>query len=330
LLDRLLSDPKTIQESGQTEAHLWEDHGKTTTEQEVELRTYRRPQRAPLVCECIGTPEPLFESAFSLDGGHRVDAESNRIALGLGALGEDPSECGEFLSAAGGVAVLRAADRGLPDYSVGHAEFVPTVQVHYGLQFSGEFSDFVRFNSSEPGTHISVSALANACLRQLEADSCAWLLLAESAGLVGAHLRSPPTETSGVPAGRMAFPEIRNWFSFNPEPVHRHTLALVVGVATRQRSALFNRASAMLRPLGPEGELWGHFHAAVFPYRPLKSGVLDLQPTVSELFESGQLRDVLHLLNDDRASGGLGESQFDRGVCWLGRLGSINVREETA
>jgi hypothetical protein len=71
---------------------------------------------------------------------------------------------------------------------------------------------------------------------------------------------------------------------------------------------------AQLRPLG--AGLLGHAHAAVFGFRLLKKGLLDLKTTVTALFEEEPLLGVLHLLHDDRGDSGAGESRFIRGACW--------------
>ena len=79
----------------------------------------------------------------------------------------------------------------------------------------------------------------------------------------------------------------------------------------------------MVRPLGKEPLPAGHFHTAVFSYRPLKKGEMDLKTTVSTLFESETLQAVLHLLNDDREIAGAGQSEFVRGACWVGPISEV-------
>jgi hypothetical protein len=73
-----------------------------------------------------------------------------------------------------------------------------------------------------------------------------------------------------------------------------------------------------MRPLGTGCA--GHLHAAAFPFRAIKKGRIDLGDTVSALFEADAPLGVLHLLHDDRAAAGAGESEFVRGACWLGPL----------
>ena len=76
-----------------------------------------------------------------------------------------------------------------------------------------------------------------------------------------------------------------------------------------------------VRPLDSDGGFEGHFHAAAFPYRAFKKGRIDLDEAVHALFDTGGLQGILHLLHDDRAIAGVGQSELTRGVCWIGRIG---------
>jgi hypothetical protein len=80
-----------------------------------------------------------------------------------------------------------------------------------------------------------------------------------------------------------------------------------------------------LRPLGKAPDLTGHFHAAAFSYRPLKSREADLKATTAMLFETETMQGLLHLLCDDRALTGVGESEFMRGTCWISPISTISA-----
>src|SRR6266699_475835 len=123
---------------------------------------------------------------------------------------------------------------------------------------------------------------------------------------------------------RVAF---REWLSYSAERAHTRSLALVVGIASRNDEREdAGKLFSMLRPLGPAPWPAGHFHAAAFSYRPLKKGTLDLRTMVATLFESENLESVMHLLNDTREISGPGESEFVRGACWFGPISEITER----
>jgi hypothetical protein len=140
------------------------------------------------------------------------------------------------------------------------------------------------------------------------------VLAGEIEGLVGAALRRSPVD---LPAGLDPFshPEVKDWLSMTPEPEHSRSMALVVGVASRQAGPAL---SQFLRPVAesPTPGLLGHFHAAVLPYRPLPGGAIELETTVAHLIEPGRIETILHLLCDCRPITGAGESRFTRGVIW--------------
>jgi hypothetical protein len=65
-------------------------------------------------------------------------------------------------------------------------------------------------------------------------------------------------------------------------------------------------------------------HAAAFSYRPMRKGQVDLHETVRRLFETESPQTLLHLLHDDRARVGAGQSEFIQGACWIGPIGAID------
>jgi hypothetical protein len=115
-------------------------------------------------------------------------------------------------------------------------------------------------------------------------------------------------------------PGIRRWISFTAEPAFAGSLCLVVGIAAKEAPS---ELQPMLRPLSKKGSLTGHFHAAAFPYQPLKKGRIDLTATVDALFARESVQGLLHLLPDEREASGAGESEFVRGACWAGPITKV-------
>src|SRR5262249_6130441 len=151
------------------------------------------------------------------------------------------------------------------------------------------------------------------------AERIGLVLVAESAGLMGAALRRSPV-SGAVNGSPFAFPQVRDWLTITTERAHRHSTALIVGVACRGSPGPL---APLLRPLARDGTLWGHCHAAAFSYRPLPRGELELAPTVTALFERDSLQGILHLVADHREAVGLGESEFVRGGGWFAPIASL-------
>jgi anti-anti-sigma factor len=270
--------------------------------------------------ELLGDPARLFEGGYDACDERTWSAVQGEAALGLGALGPSFEACrgrfGEFLAVSGVAAYRPTAGPGRPDFEQTAGTFVPKVHMLYGLAFPVRGATLVRFEAKgAPGSaSVPLSQIALGCLDHTKADVVGLVIAGETEGLVGAALRRSPV---GIPEGAdlFAHPDVREWLSLTPEPEHRRSTALVVGVATRTAMPVL---APFVRPLSSTGssELEGHFHAAVVPFRPLAGGAIELAETVAHVFEPGRIDSILHLLSDSRAIVGAGESTFGRGVFW--------------
>jgi anti-anti-sigma factor len=287
----------------------------------VLFETYEQAPGAELSCRLLGNPGRLAAAGFGAENCHSIALGESRLALGLGAFGDDFDHCrdrfGEFLAISGAGAFQPTDGTNVPDYMLSSGSFVPNISALYGLCCEGAFSRLVRFESASAGDPVALSAIVANCLEIVEADSAALVILAESAGLMGAALKRSPAAPAPQPAGLFAYPEIRRWLSFSPERCHSHALALIGGVAS---SPPPGELLPFVRPLARGSRMAGHFHAAAFGYRPLRKGALELKTAIRGLFETAGLEGVLHILADDREIPGAGESELLRGACWAGPI----------
>jgi hypothetical protein len=246
------------------------------------------------------------------------------IAIGVGALGRDFEDCqdrfGEFLAAAGVAAYLPTDGSNVPDYLFLGEAVAANVRLCYGLTCTGPFDHMIRFESKN-GLPVTLTNLVTINLELVGTEAIGLVLIAESAGLMGAALRRSPVGTAMAEAP-FDYPAIREWLTFTAERAYRNTTVLVVGVATRGEAGAM---ASLLRPVGRGPKPVGHFHAAVFSHRTLPKGEIDLKETVAALFEAQHFQGVLHLLADYREPAGLGESEFLRGACWAAPLGPIEA-----
>ncbi len=281
---------------------------------------------ASLQCLIVGDPAKLEHGGYTAADSHSQAYPESTFGFGLGAFGSGFEECrerfGEFLALGGAAAYLPTDGTNVPDYVVSEGLLVPELEVLYGVSGRGSFSKLVRFEAKpEPPGVLPLAELVEGAFEAAQADVIAIALIAESAGLVGAALKR------SVAAGKLetsplSFPAARDWLSFTTERGHERTLSAVVGVAARAPSAELGR---LLRPIGTGTRAFGHFHAAVFPYRPLQKGELNLHKTVNALFSTESMIGLLHLLADDREIDGIGQSEFWRGACWTGPVSEIKT-----
>ena len=279
---------------------------------------------ARLSCQVIGDPAPLLSDRFREENCRSVAFSNSSFGLGLGAFGSSFADCagrfGEFLAAGGAVTYLPADGTNVPDYMLAAGTFIPRIEVLYSILCEGNFQMVVHFERKDAGGAAKLGDVVDGCLEIAEAEVLGIVMIAESAGLVGTALQRSPAIRDSETA-LFAFPQVRDWLSFAAEPVFTRALTLVVGVAARKAPALL---IPLLRPLG-QSELAGHFHAAAFSYRPVKSREMDLQAVTAKLFEAETPQAVLHLLNDNREITGAGQSQMAAGTCWMGPISDVTV-----
>ncbi len=146
------------------------------------------------------------------------------------------------------------------------------------------------------------------------------VIAGETAGLSGARLLQSPAAAQAEPL-RFDLPGVRDWLSFAPERTYPVATTLIAGVIARAPDGAL---ASHLRPFGITGKLFGHFHAAVFSYHPLPQRTVELDALTKGLFANHQLRDVLHLVWDDRAEAGVRESALVRGVAWVAPITQIS------
>ena len=165
-----------------------------------------------------------------------------------------------------------------------------------------------------------LSNLVEAAFEISGAKAAGLVILTETSGLVGAALRrSPGRADAGSPLG---FPAVRDWLSFTTERTTERNLALIVGIAVRDPGP---PVTPFVRLLAQSARVHGHFHAAIFPYRPVQRGELVLENAISNLLTADSAQTLLHLLADDRPFEGVGQSEFMRGACWMGPIAEFQT-----
>ncbi len=263
--------------------------------------------------EAVGDPALLAQGSSVQPVTRRFDA--NTVALGIGALGgnfaESTARCGELLAVEGVAAFQPADGSSRPDFMLSEGALVPEGHLVLGLSAQGSFTSLLRFEANDEDRRIGITELMQTALEASGANAAVVVAVTETAGLVGATLRRSPT--SDTHEERFRFPQIREWLSFTSERSFRDTTSLIVGVIAKPGTAF----DALLRPLASGTALIGHLHAAVFPYRPLRKGRIDLKPAVTSLFDGQSLQSVLHLICDPRGFNGAGESELYRGAVWI-------------
>jgi anti-anti-sigma factor len=279
---------------------------------------------AQLQCSLIGQPEKFFNGGFQATDCVNVTLPSGTFGLGLGAFGSGFDDCrerfGEFVAVAGTAATLPTDGSSVPDFVVTEEALVPELRVLYALVGKGQFAQMMRFDTTPERGVIELSKLVEAALEISGAGAAGFAILTETAGLVGAGLRRSPGRADA--SSPLAFPGVRDWLSFTTERTNERNLALIVGIALREPPP---EVAPFVRLVAQGARVHGHFHAAIFPYRPVQRGELVLDKAIRSLLAADSAQTLLHLLADDRQFEGVGQSEFMRGACWIGPIAEFQT-----
>jgi len=320
LVEVRASSPKggpAAQPAGATGEPLsWESNG-------VRFESFEQVPGGVLEGRLVGNPDDFGTGRLDSVRSTKVQFDATTIGLGVGAFGGGPADArgrfGECLAAAGTAVVQPTDGSSVPDFVVAEGRLLPEVNLLYGLTAAGRFRQLLRFEAgSSPHRVIGLSQLVEAALQGVKSDAAGFVVLAESASVVGAALRQSPAVANGQ--SPWTFPAIRDWLSFTTERSEERNAVLIAGFADRNPT---REAAPFLRRIGPGTAAQGHFHAAVFPYRPVPKGNLDLRESVAGLLSTESAQAVLHLLADEREFEGVGQTDLMRGACWVGPLNSL-------
>lgn len=264
-----------------------------------------------------GDPGRVAHSGYQADDNHRIRFKAHGYGLGIGAIGEGFDDCrsryGEFMALGEAVAYKPSDGSRMPDYTLRSGTLEPEINALYALQAEGAFQSRVTFDPLTPGQTIPIEELTAGLSRSTDLEQFVFLMIAESGGLVGVSLTSPPV--GGDPM--FDFPRIRETVRFTTEPAYARMLAVTIGFYSRQP---VSQLKAFLRPLSPGTDAWMHAHTAVFPFQALPRNEASAGKLILHLFETGIVEDIIHLITDSREINGIGSSTFKQGVAWIGQI----------
>ncbi len=237
-------------------------------------------------------------------------AEPTLTALGVGILGDSRYDTGsmspgETLCVCG--AVLSSPSRPLaaPDILLAEQTYTPPFSLLTGIAWQGRYSHVMAFRPGDRD-NATLSALASSVLQQADTPAVVLVMIAETAGLVGACVTQWPPVPANSHSKADAF---RQWISFTPEPAHAQALTVCVGLFSRQ-------PHPGLQVHDATAPVYGHCHAGVFSARAIPADAPPLDAWLHEICLEQRLQAVLHLYHDDREFDGAGQSEFHRGFIW--------------
>ena len=264
-----------------------------------------------------GNPGLVLTSGFTAADNQKISLTAHHYGLGIGAIGEGFEDCksryGEFLTI-GEALVYKPADGSkIPDYAVKVGRLEPEINSLCSIQANGFFSNRISFEPMEFSPSISLEDLTDGFAQASGQKQFLFLLIAESSGLVGVSLSTPPVNGKLL----FEFPGIRENINFTSEPAYSGMLTVSLGFYIQDPE---ESMKLFLRPIKPGSSVFIHTHSAVFPFQALPKHEKSADKLFMHLLESSIVQDVLHLINDSRDIAGIGHSTFKQGVAWIGKF----------
>ncbi len=277
-----------------------------------------QPSGAPLAASLRGSPDAVLAGDTTACVFRRLPRHA--FALGIGGIADGDataSRAGEIAAFCGTVFHRPPHPHAAVDYLVPTGDLVAEVGLLAALTWDGVPSGQAGFEPAGEEPAVRLDDLVEAVLAESAGDAIAIVVAGEVHGLVGVELIRPLVEATAVDFPRIGTKgAAATWLSFSREPVFARHTVVIVGVASRHEGG----------PLGPfvrrvpDRSFATHFHAVVFPFRPLRRGGADLAATVADLAASRPI-DVMHLIADPRPVLGSGRSELVRGAVWFAPLG---------
>ncbi|MCK8603162.1 STAS domain-containing protein [Desulfoferrobacter suflitae] len=259
----------------------------------------------------FGSPDKLSSASYCESDVATVTSDEVRFATGLAALGEHYGEYkdlfGEAMTVQGNFFYYPAVNRPAVDYmlcSQGKGSFA--CKYLHGFGFNGDYRRILSFEHGE--RFVDLSKLAQLCVTISSADLLGIVLLAESKGFWGMHLKRSPISENRPANGKDIFAaeNFTQWVNFPVEPGEIDHIIVACGIVARDGK----KASARVQQVVGEGKNF-HLHAGVFAREPLNRKIESFDQELSRIITELPIYKVQHAL---------GRTLFSRGMAGIVEL----------
>jgi len=267
---------------------------------------------APGSLRVLGSLEPLALAAYTERDVVSVRAGELRFGAGLAAMGERYEEYrlvfGESVLVDGNFYCYPAVRHAAVDFMLATEQGAGLeYRFLHGFGFTGEYRGIAAFESAEG--FVDLHRLIGLACDRVQANALGLVLLAESKGLWGMHMKRIPTAENTPGDGGEIFDasNFAAWMNFPVEPADADCIVMGAGIVIRDREL----ERSEVRRILPSGSGF-HIHAAVFSREPLSKNPESFEAELKRAATELEVFKVQHLL---------GRSCFSRGM-----LGIIELR----
>lgn len=253
----------------------------------------------------IGSQAGMGNSSYTETDVVPVLQKDIQYGVGLAAIGNRFQDYADYFGEAvvvnHSIYVLPAIKRAAVDFLLCAAS--PSEIVYpflHGFAFSGEFQTIVAFDSIDTG--LSLDMLVKLAFEATDVDRCGLVFFAESAGILGMHLKKVPWLKNQPPSGKEIFSSenFAEWMNFPVEPTHHQKTILAAGVAVRDAECSGGVLSSVLA----QGRRH-HMHGGIFARGPLSREVNRFATEFQRILAEFEVQGVAHLLGESRFGPGM-------------------------
>jgi anti-anti-sigma factor len=276
--------------------------------------SYKKRQASPGRIFPIGSLSKLRRSEFTESDVVRIKASEIGYGLGLAAAGSDFTDYSDYF---GEAAVINrdlfyypAVERPKTDYML-YSESDEDLEYNflYGFGFNGMFEYVLNFENQRERS-VSIEHLLESLLEFTGHDLFGIVILAESDGLMGMHLKKSPVLGNRPDNIDDIFSEknISSWMDFPIEPTDRGSAVIACGVAAPEDAEMGELSEIFSRKNNY------HIHGLIFDKALLNTDIDKFNKEINRTMTQTNIRKVQHLT---------GKSRFRKGI-----IGIINLSEK--
>jgi anti-anti-sigma factor len=253
----------------------------------------------------IGSQDKLAHSAYTENDVVTVKPSDMQFGTGLATFGEKYEDhkdlFGESMIINRNFFFYPAVKRPVVDFMIdSHVDADFTYKFLHGFGFNGHYQYILSFNGKKG--FIELDTFVNAIFDITNANILGIVLLAESKGLLGMHLKKVPIIEQRPDNGKDIFDPINfpEWIDFPTEPGDVNHIVAGTGIAVRDKSLLTPEKRTVIS----EGSFF-HIHAGIFEKGPLNKQLNDFEKELNRVLTELQILKVQHVLGKSRFSSGL-------------------------
>ncbi len=285
--------------------------GKQSTSQGEQIETggvllrYHAREAAAGSLIVPGSQDKMDLASYSEKDVVSVEPATMPFGLGLATVGDAYDEYkylfGESMIVNNSIFFYPAVKRPSVDYLIdGHKNPGLTYKFLHGAGFSGDYRYVLSFHGNDQP--VTLDALAQAFFLISQADLVGFVLVGESKGIWGLHIKQPPLTEFRPPDEGSIFDSgnIARWIDYPIEPARANHAVVVVGLTVRKGSPVEEAVQSII----PRQSAF-HAHGGIFDKIPIGTDMDHINDELNRIFMESRVYSIEHLLGRSLFSSGM-------------------------